>query len=226
MRVDGSGAAPGAAGVHRASAPSAVDPAVAAATARTWAALADAARGCTVCAELAASRTRVVPGARPEGAELLLVGEAPGAEEDLAGVPFVGRSGRLLDSLLAEAGLSRERVAVTNVLKCRPPGNRPPRRREVEACRPWLRRQVELADPRLVVTLGGSALAWALGPGARIGAVRGRPLEWEGRRLLATYHPSAAIRFGPRGAPLAALREDLRTAAALLGEGEEGRAVP
>jgi DNA polymerase len=155
----------------------------------------------------------------------LFVGEAPGVEEDAVGMPFVGRSGRLLDSLLTEAGLSRARVAVANVLKCRPPGNRAPRRSEVEACRPWLRRQVELADPRLVVTLGGSALAWALGSGARIGAVRGRPHPWEGRWLMATYHPSAAIRFGPRGAPLAALREDLRAVARLL-EGQLALAPP
>ncbi|HSK54993.1 MAG TPA: uracil-DNA glycosylase [Jiangellales bacterium] len=200
-----------------------VDPALVAPRLTSWEALSLAVQGCTVCAELAACRTHVVPGTFPEGAQVLLVGEAPGADEDAAGVPFIGRSGRLLDSLLAEAGLSRDRVAVANVLKCRPPGNRAPRRREVEACRPWLMRQVELADPRLVVTLGGSALAWALGPGARIGALRGRPLPWDGRWLMATYHPSAAIRFGPRGAPLAALREDLRAVARLLdGEGADG----
>jgi DNA polymerase len=193
-----------------------IDPAVVAPRLTSWETLAQTVRGCTVCAELAACRTHVVPGTLPEGAKVLFVGEAPGVEEDAVGVPFVGRSGRLLDSLLIEAGLSRDQVAVANVLKCRPPGNRAPRRREVEACRPWLRRQVELADPRLVVTLGGSALAWALGPGARIGAVRGRPLPWEGRWLMATYHPSAAIRFGPRGAPLAALREDLRAVTRLL----------
>jgi uracil-DNA glycosylase len=202
-----------------------IDPAVVAPRLASWEALAQTVRGCTVCTELAACRTHVVPGTLPEGAEVLFVGEAPGVEEDAVGVPFVGRSGRLLDSLLAEAGLSRDQVAVANVLKCRPPGNRAPRRREVEACRPWLRRQVELADPRLVVTLGGSALAWALGPGARIGAVRGRPLPWEGRWLMATYHPSAAIRFGPRGAPLAALREDLRAVARLL-EGQLALAPP
>jgi uracil-DNA glycosylase len=202
-----------------------IDPTVVAPRLVSWEALAQTVRSCTVCAELAASRTHVVPGTLPEGAEVLFVGEAPGVEEDAVGVPFVGRSGRLLDSLLAESGLSRDRVAVANVLKCRPPGNRAPRRSEVEACRPWLRRQVELADPRLVVTLGGSALAWALGSGARIGAVRGGPLPWEGRWLMATYHPSAAIRFGPRGAPLAALREDLRAVARLL-EGQLALAPP
>ena len=191
-------------------------PMLAAPAARTWEELAGAARTCTACAELVCSRTRVVPGTLPAGARVLLVGEAPGAEEDVAGVPFVGRSGRLLDELLAEAGLARADVAVANVLKCRPPGNRAPRRAEVRTCRPWLERQVELADPRVFVTLGSCALAWALGPSARISAVRGRPLTYAGRRLVATYHPSAAIRFGPRGAPLAALREDLATVAALV----------
>lgn len=174
------------------------------------------ARGCTICAELAATRTQVVPGSCPEGADVLLVGEAPGAEEDTAGVPFVGRSGRLLDELLAGAGLHRDRVAVANVLKCRPPRNRTPHRAEVEACRPWLQRQVELADPVVLVTLGGTALQWAYGRTARIASLRGRVQHYSGRPLVATYHPSAAIRYGPRGAPLAALREDLATVAALV----------
>lgn len=181
-----------------------------------WDRLADEIRGCVRCAELAASRTQVVPGVRPAGARVLLVGEAPGVQEDLAGLPFVGRSGQLLDELLAEAGLSRADVAVANVLKCRPPANRTPLRTEVEACRPWLLRQLATADPSVIVTLGGTALHWFLGRTARITAERGRVHDWQGRRLVATYHPSAAIRFGPRGAPRAALREDLRLVATLL----------
>ncbi len=179
-------------------------------------ALAAAVRPCVACPELVESRTQVVPGAFPPGAHVLLVGEAPGAEEDATGSPFVGRSGRLLDSLLAEAGLPRDRVAVANVLKCRPPRNRTPRRREVEQCRPWLARQVELADPAVLVALGTTAAAWFLGSGARIGALRGTTRTYDGRPLVVTYHPSAAIRFGPHGAPLAALREDLAAAAALV----------
>jgi uracil-DNA glycosylase family 4 len=172
--------------------------------------------GCTLCADLAASRTQVVPGQLPADARVLLIGEAPGAQEDAAGLPFVGRSGALLDDLLAEAGLPREHVGVANVLKCRPPGNRAPRRHEVENCRPWLVRQIEVADPEVVVTLGSVALSWALGPSARIGAVRGRPVPYLGRLLVATYHPSAAIRFGPNGGPMAALRADLKLAAQLV----------
>jgi DNA polymerase len=198
------------------------DPAGAAAAATGWADLVTAVQGCVACPELAASRTRVVPGVAPPGADVLLVGEAPGAQEDETGVPFVGRSGRLLDGLLGEAGLRRDQVAVANVLKCRPPANRKPRRAEVARCRPWLDRQLDLVDPVVVVALGGTAAEWFVGPGARIAALRdqGRvtPLLHGARRLLVTYHPSAAIRFGPRGAPLAALREDLAEVARVLAE--------
>jgi DNA polymerase len=178
--------------------------------------LADRARGCLACPDLASARTTVVVGDFPAGAQLMLVGEAPGAQEDLSGRPFVGRAGQLLDELLLEAGIDRTSTAVANVVKCRPPGNRPPTTAESRRCRGWLDRQVELADPTLVVTLGGTALAWALGTGLRLRDARQHVHDWRGRRLLATYHPSAALRFGPAGEPMAALRTDLRTAAALL----------
>jgi uracil-DNA glycosylase family 4 len=151
-------------------------------------------RRCTACPELAATRT-----------------------QDLAGVPFVGRAGQLLDELLAAAGLDRSTVAVANVLKCRPPGNRTPTRAEVGRGRPWLDRQLALAAPRVVVTLGGTAAGWAFAPGVRIADVRGRVHDRGDHRLVATYHPSAALRFGPRGAPRAALAEDLVLAAETLG---------
>ena len=173
---------------------------------------------CVACPELVAERQTVVPGEFPAGAGLLLVGEAPGAAEDETGRPFVGKGGQLLDRLLEEAGLERHLIAVANTLKCRPPSNRTPTRAEMHRCCGWLDRQVDLADPRLVVTLGGTALSWALGTGHRLGDVRGRVHPWRGRSLLATYHPSAALRFGPNGAPMAALADDLRLAAASLAE--------
>ena len=176
------------------------------------AALATAANGCVTCADLAESRTRVVVGDTPEGARLLLVGEAPGASEDEAGRPFVGAAGRLLDELLSDAGLARDRVAVLNVLKCRPPGNRSPRRSEARSCSGWLDRQIELVDPALVVTLGRTALSWAIGDSVGIEPMRGQVHGWRGRELIVSYHPSAALRFGPRGAPRAALAADLRLA--------------
>jgi uracil-DNA glycosylase len=182
----------------------------------TWPALAEAAQGCVACPELAASRTTVVVGDAPAGARLALVGEAPGAEEDRTGRPFVGRAGVLLDRLLAEAGLHRSAVAVVNVLQCRPPGNRTPTATEAVRCRGWLERKLHLLAPELVVTLGLSAATAFLGRGVRLASVRGEVHEVDGRRVLPTYHPSAAIRFGPNGVPLAALRDDLRAAAALL----------
>ena len=193
-----------------------VSPAAApAASAQSWDELAALVRGCILCDELAATRTQVVPGLRPAGAGVLLVGEAPGAQEDETGVPFVGRSGQLLDQLLTEAGLARADVAVVNVLKCRPPANRRPKRAEVALCRPWLERQIELTAPRVIVTLGGTAAEWFFGPGPTLASLRTAPTAYGEVPVVVTYHPSAAIRFGPRGAPLAALREDLAAAAAL-----------
>ena len=176
------------------------------------AALAVAARGCTACPELAATRRQVVPGAVPAGARLLVLGEAPGAQEDERGLPFVGRSGQLLDALLAEVGVDRADVGVLNTVKCRPPGNRPPTRPESATCRGWTERQLELAAPAVVVALGLSAARWFLGP-VTLSAVRGRLHEVAGTRVLPTYHPSAALRFGPQGEPRRLLRDDLALAA-------------
>lgn len=178
-----------------------------------------AASVCTACAELASTRTRVVVGSVWAGAEVMLIGEAPGADEDAQGEPFVGRSGKLLDRLLDEVGLPRERVAIANVLKCRPPGNRKPARAEVLRCTPWLRRQIELVDPVVLGTLGGTAAEWALGRGVRLASVHGQRQSWQRWPLVPTYHPSAAIRFGPNGAPLAALRADLAVIASMARAG-------
>lgn len=194
-----------------------------AAAAPDWAALATAARGCLACPELAAARQHVVVGDVPvTGRPLVaIVGEAPGATEDETGRPFVGRSGALLDQLLAEAGLDRGRTAVLNVVKCRPPGNRTPRAGEVGRCSGWLRRQLELLDPPAVLALGLSAAKWFLGPRTVLARAREQgPVPWEGRGLHVSYHPSAAIRFGPNGAPRAALAADLRHLAYLVGARE------
>ncbi|MGY1721779.1 uracil-DNA glycosylase [Blastococcus sp. SYSU DS0533] len=193
----------------------------AAAAAPDWAALADTARACVACPELATARQHVVVGDVPLGGRprFVLVGEAPGATEDETGRPFVGRSGALLDQLLAEAGLDRAQAAVLNVVKCRPPGNRTPRAPEVARCGGWLRRQLELLGSPVVVALGLSSAKWFLGPRTVLAAVRGRAHEVDGRAVWATYHPSAAIRFGPNGAPRAGLLADLTAVAGSL----EGR---
>ncbi|MGY2003915.1 uracil-DNA glycosylase [Blastococcus sp. SYSU DS1024] len=191
-----------------------------AAAAADWAALAGVARSCVACPELAAARQHVVIGDLPRSGRprFVLVGEAPGATEDETGRPFVGKSGALLDQLLAEAGLSRTEAAVLNIVKCRPPGNRTPKAPEVARCSGWLRRQLELLDTPVVVALGLSSAKWFLGPRTVLGAVRGRPHDVDGRAVWATYHPSAAIRFGPNGAPRAGLLADLTAVAGSLEE--------
>ena len=190
-----------------------------AAAAPDWATLAATARSCVACPELAAVRQHVVVGDVPVSGRPLVafVGEAPGATEDETGRPFVGRSGALLDLLLGEAGLDRAECAVLNIVKCRPPGNRTPKAPEVARCSGWLRRQLELLDARVVVALGLSAAKFFLGPRTVLGTVRGRPHRIDGRDVWATYHPSAAIRFGPKGAPRAGLLADLTAVAGSLG---------
>jgi uracil-DNA glycosylase family 4 len=143
---------------------------------------------------LHASRRNAVPGEGSIDARVMFVGEAPGVKEDESGRPFVGRSGNLLTVMIAEIGLSRDEVFITSVLKSRPPGNRTPRKNEVEACRPYLHRQIDIIRPRIVVLLGGVAVSSVIGPW-KISEAHGRIHEAEGRRFFITYHPAAALRF-------------------------------
>jgi DNA polymerase len=144
---------------------------------------------------LCRTRHKAVPGVGDTAAEWLFVGEAPGAEEDARGEPFVGQAGRLLDNMLAALGMSRERnVYIANVLKCRPPNNRTPEPLEVEACRPYLERQVTLIAPRLIVALGRSAASLLLGTDAPIASLRGRVHRYRGIPLVVTYHPAYLLR--------------------------------
>ncbi len=153
-------------------------------------------RSCERCA-LATSRTQVVVGSGDPDAELMFVGEAPGFHEDRQGVPFVGQAGRLLEGLLEDIGLSRERVYIANVLKCRPPGNRDPFGDEIEACQGYLLRQVELVRPRVVCTLGNFATKLLSGSPLGITRVRGvaQPcrLGEMNVQLYPIYHPAAAL---------------------------------
>lgn len=155
------------------------------------------ASGCTKC-PLAKTRTKVVFGNGDSDADLIFVGEAPGAEEDRRGLPFVGRAGGLLTELLEGIGMTREDVFVANVLKCRPPGNRDPQPDEIETCRPYLERQVELIQPRVIGTLGNFATKLLTGNPTGITKVRGTPQVHElgGRTvfLLPLFHPAAALR--------------------------------
>jgi len=177
--------------------------------------LAGIAATCVRC-PLSATRTTVVFGTGSPDADMMFIGEAPGFHEDQQGEPFVGAAGKLLDQLLAEIGLKREEVYIANVLKCRPPGNRDPRPEEIEECKGYLRRQLELVDPKVVITLGNFATKLLLKRDVGITKLRGQVFPWWNRRLIPTFHPAAALRGGER--VLAQMRADLAVARAVLDE--------
>ena len=159
-----------------------------------WPAFAADVDACTAC-KLCQTRNRSVPGVGDTNAEWLFVGEAPGSEEDAKGLPFVGPAGRLLDNMLAALGLAREnRVYIANVLKCRPPGNRTPELLEVDACLPYLDRQIALIRPKLIVALGKSAATALLQVDATIASLRGRVHRYQDVPLVVTYHPAYLLR--------------------------------
>jgi uracil-DNA glycosylase len=187
------------------------------------------ARDCTLC-PLHEGRTRVVFGNGNADADLMFVGEAPGMNEDQQGLPFVGRAGKLLDELLAGAGLRREDVFVANTVQCRPPANRDPHPEEIETCRPYLEQKIELVEPRVIATLGNFATKLLRGSPEGITRVHGSPevRELGGRcvRLLPLFHPAAALRTP---AVKEQLREDIERLPGLLREplpGEEPESAP
>lgn len=146
---------------------------------------------CQRCA-LSSGRRNAVPGEGPENADIMFIGEAPGFHEDRQGRPFVGAAGHFLNELLASIGLGREDVYICNVLKCRPPDNRDPKAEEIEACRPFLDRQIELVAPKMIVTLGRFSMArWF--PNVRISRIHGQPKKIGGVLYLPMFHPAAAL---------------------------------
>jgi DNA polymerase len=154
-------------------------------------AVAASVRVCTRCA-LHQGRTRAVPGSGPANAEIMLIGEGPGFHEDRQGLPFVGAAGQFLDELLGQIGIRRADVFITNVVKCRPPQNRDPLPDEVGACGAYLERQIEVIQPRVVITLGRHSMArWF--PDARISAIHGRPKAFGNLLVVPMYHPAAAL---------------------------------
>lgn len=176
--------------------------------------LAAEASTCTRC-RLAEGRTQVVFGSGDPAADVMFVGEGPGAQEDEQGVPFVGRSGQLLDRLIAEElGRTRASCYVGNTTKCRPPGNRDPKPDEVAACWPYLDRQLDLVAPKVVITLGNFASKRLLDTDTGITKLRGQAYPFRGGHLVPTFHPAAALRGG--GVVLAQMRSDFVRAKQLL----------
>jgi len=149
---------------------------------------------CKLCSELARTRNSVVLGSGNINAELVFVGEAPGADEDKQGLPFVGRAGQLLTKIIEAMGLTRDQVFICNVLKCRPPNNRPPAPQEVVNCRPYLKRQLELIKPKVIVALGNHAVRALLQTEQGISGLRGTFQKYEGIPVMCTYHPAYLLR--------------------------------
>ncbi len=181
--------------------------------------LAGQAATCTACG-LAATRTNVVFGDGSANAGVMFVGEGPGRNEDLEGIPFVGAAGRLLNRLLAEIGLERSDVYIANVVKCRPPGNRDPRPDEIAACKDYLAGQIRLIDPAVVVTLGNFATKLLLKEERGITRLRGGAYPWWNRTVIPTFHPAAALRGS--ASILASMQEDFALVKATL---EESRRI-
>lgn len=158
-----------------------------------WDTLQQAVAACTRCG-LHATRTKTVFGVGNRKAQWLFIGEAPGADEDRQGEPFVGRAGQLLNAMIEALGLQREEVYIANVLKCRPPGNRDPQPNEVDCCEPYLMRQIELIGPRLIVALGRHAAHSLLKTDAPLARLRGQRLAYRGTPLVVTFHPAYLLR--------------------------------
>ncbi len=171
---------------------------------------------CRDC-ELAKYRTKVVPGEGAEDAELLFIGEAPGWHEDQQGRPFVGPAGQFLDQLLTSIGLRREEVYIANVIKCRPPQNRDPLPAEIQSCRKWLDRQIEIIHPQMVITLGRYSLARYF-PNESIGKMHGKPRKLGGLIYYPMYHPAAALH---QGSLRRTIETDMLRIPQLLAQGKE-----
>ncbi|MCD6216349.1 uracil-DNA glycosylase [bacterium] len=168
---------------------------------------------CTRCSELVDNRTQVVPGAGNANADIMFVGEAPGRDEDVQGIPFVGQAGKILNDLLNETGIPREAVFIGNVLKCRPPDNRDPLDYEIANCREYLHAQIALIRPKLICTLGNPSLKTLINKSMTIGKVHGKVITLKGIKFFPIYHPAAALHNRANMKPL---KEDFEKLKKLL----------
>jgi uracil-DNA glycosylase len=184
----------------------------------TMAEVEDQIRGCTYC-DLHRTRTNAVPGSGNWSAEIMFIGEAPGFHEDRSGEPFVGAAGKFLNEMLESIGLDRSSVYITNVVKCRPPGNRDPLPDEISACSGYIDRQIELIDPKVVVTLGRFSMSrWF--PKERISRIHGKPKRFGNITVVPMYHPAAALHQGSLKATIEADMQKLPQILAQIQEEE------
>ena len=179
--------------------------------------LADEVKACNACEELASTRTQTVFGVGPLDAELCFVGEAPGADEDRQGEPFVGAAGQLLNRIIAACGMKREQVYICNILRCRPPGNRNPNAEEAAACRTFLERQIGLVNPKFICCLGAIAANNLLGVKRSISSMRGQFFDFNGIPVICTYHPSYLLR-SQSPEPRRMVWEDMKTLLKRMGK--------
>lgn len=159
----------------------------------SWEELESSCKSCNKC-KLANGRNNVVIGCGNKNAKIMFIGEGPGADEDAQGIPFVGKAGKLMNMAFAGVGMNREEVYIANVVKCRPPGNRNPEKDEVEACMEYLQTQIKLVNPKIIVLLGNVALKNILGEEYGITQARGKWIEKDGIKYMATFHPAALLR--------------------------------
>lgn len=191
-----------------------------------WRELYDHCMNCENC-ELSKTRNRVVFGEGNLHADIMFIGEGPGADEDRTGRPFVGRAGQLLEKGLLALGLSRETVYIANIVKCRPPNNRVPEQAEGDACIAWLRNQVALVRPKIIVCLGATALKWVVSEHARISKIRGEWIEKNGVFIMPTYHPAALLRDESKKMPFwHDLKHVLKKYKEITDESATGRILP
>ena len=160
---------------------------------QTWEELEDECKNCTKC-KLCSNRHNVVIGTGNKNARIMFIGEGPGADEDMQGIPFVGKAGRLMDKAFQGVGIKREEVYIANIVKCRPPNNRNPEKDEADCCKEYLESQIKLVNPEIIVLLGSVALKNILGEEYGITASRGKWIEKDGIKYLATFHPAALLR--------------------------------
>lgn len=174
---------------------------------------------CQRC-ELGATRTNAVVGRGNEQADLMIVGEGPGQNEDETGLPFVGKAGQLLDKILASVNLTEKNVYICNIVKCRPPSNRTPTQDEMDACRPYLLEQIRMINPKIILLSGASAVRGLTGEKRGITKIRGEWIQWEGRLCMPVFHPAYLLRNPSRekGSPKWFMWQDIQTVRAKLDE--------